>query len=268
MFDGNVSDNSGIQKRNWFATQAAPSEETAKKTRGSPIAASCDHVNCHAVTLLSKLTKMVVLCAADFMTRLQNIHYNISSQRKLKSNDRYIPKSNQIKLDLPENHKQVITKWQLKLKSLVIEAGDLDLVGKQKVAIISLVESVYDISEGILTYDDRKDIYTHQCLIDIIELYNNYIAVHLSASKEILLKDYRGKKNSKICLLRVSPAPRQQPLQLILLLLNLPPQKPLESLTGAFSMRETPHLRQLTTQPRPLSWDQLKVIRHSNPTPL
>ena len=41
--------------------------------------------------------------------------------------------------------------------------------------------------------------------------------------------------NSKICILRASPALRQQPLSLPLLLLNPPPQKPLESGPIAFS---------------------------------
>ena len=55
------------------------------------------------------------------------------------------------------------------------------------------MESVHDISEGFLTYDDGKDIDTHQCSIDIIELYSNHIALHLNASKERLLDDYKKK---------------------------------------------------------------------------
>ena len=43
---------------------------------------------------------MVVRCAADFMTRRQNLHYKIASQHKLKSDTEYIPKSAQIKLEL------------------------------------------------------------------------------------------------------------------------------------------------------------------------
>ena len=84
-------------------------------------------------------------------------------------------------------HSQVITECQLKIKSLVIEAGDLDLVEKYNLAIISFVESVHDISEVLLTYDDRKDINAPQCSIDIIELYSDHITVHLNASKERLL---------------------------------------------------------------------------------
>ena len=55
------------------------------------------------------------------------------------------------------------------------------------------MELVHNISEGFLTYDDRKDIDTHQCLVDVIKLYNNYIAVHLNASKERLLEEYQKK---------------------------------------------------------------------------
>ena len=53
------------------------------------------------------------------------------------------------------------------------------------------MESVHNISEGLLTYDDRKDINAHQCLIDIIGLYSDYITVYLNASKEILLEEYK-----------------------------------------------------------------------------
>ena len=135
MSDGNAPDNSGRQKRNRFATPAAPSEETARQTRGSPIAATHNHVNSHAVTLHDKPANIVVRCTADFMTRRQNLHYKIASQHKLKSDDECVPKSNRIKLelsiengtkegeafqDLSEKHSQVIAKCQLKLKSLVI----------------------------------------------------------------------------------------------------------------------------------------------------
>ena len=78
------------------------------------------------------------------MTRRQNLHYKISSQQKLKTKDEYVPKSAQIKLELAvekrtkeckyfqsltNKHSQVIAECQLKLKYLVIEAGDLNLVG-------------------------------------------------------------------------------------------------------------------------------------------
>ena len=59
------------------------------------------------------------------------------------------------------------------------------------------MESVHDISEGFLTYDDRKDIDAHKCLIDIIELYSNHIVVHLNASKERLLEEYKKKYELK-----------------------------------------------------------------------
>ena len=57
MSNGNVSDDSWRQKRTRFATLAAPSEATIKKTRGSPIAAAQDHVDSHAGTLHNKLAK-------------------------------------------------------------------------------------------------------------------------------------------------------------------------------------------------------------------
>ena len=100
MSDGNASDDSGRQKRTRFATPSAPSEVTIKKTRRSPIAAARDHVNSHAGKLHDKLSKIVVRCAADFMTRRQNLHYKIASQQKLKTDKEYIPKSTQIKLEL------------------------------------------------------------------------------------------------------------------------------------------------------------------------
>ena len=81
------------------------------------------------------------------MTRRQNLHDKIASQHKLKSDSEYIPKSAQIKLDLSvekgtkegkafqalqEKHLQVLTACQQKLKSVVIEAGDIDLVKKKE----------------------------------------------------------------------------------------------------------------------------------------
>ena len=71
-----------------------------KQTRGSPIAAACYHVNFNAVMLHDKLGKIIVRCAVDFMTWHQNIHYKISSQQKLKTDDEYVPNLAQIKLDL------------------------------------------------------------------------------------------------------------------------------------------------------------------------
>ena len=76
------------------------------------------------------------------MTRHQNVQYKIFSQHKLKTDNDYVPKSAQIKLDLAfekltierkafqalsKKHSQFIAECQLKLKYLVIEAGDLDL---------------------------------------------------------------------------------------------------------------------------------------------
>ena len=100
MSDRNASDDSRRQKRTRFATPEAPSEATVKQTRGSPIAAARDHVTSHAGTVHEKLEKIVFRCAADFMTRRQNLHYNIASQQKFKSYSEYIPKSTQIKLEL------------------------------------------------------------------------------------------------------------------------------------------------------------------------
>ena len=90
MSDRNASDDSGRQKRNRFATPAAPSEVTIKKTRGSPIATALDHSDSHAGTLHNKLAKIVVHCAADFMTRRQNLHYKIASQQNKKTDKEYI----------------------------------------------------------------------------------------------------------------------------------------------------------------------------------
>ena len=53
------------------------------------------------------------------------------------------------------------------------------------------MESIHNISEGFLTYDDRQYINAHQYLVDVIELYRDHIAVHLNASKERLLQEYQ-----------------------------------------------------------------------------
>ena len=53
------------------------------------------------------------------------------------------------------------------------------------------MESIHDISEGFLTYDDRQDITAHQCSVDLVELYSDHLAVHLTASKERLLEEYQ-----------------------------------------------------------------------------
>ena len=81
------------------------------------------------------------------MTQRQNLHYKIASQQKLKSDTEYIPKSAHIKLELSvekdtkegeafqglqDKHSKVLTECQLKLKSLVIEAGDMDLADKKE----------------------------------------------------------------------------------------------------------------------------------------
>ena len=57
--------------------------------------------------------------------------------------------------------------------------------------------SIHDISEGFLTYDDRQYITAHQCYVDVIELYSNHLAVHLNASKDILLKEYQKRYELK-----------------------------------------------------------------------
>ena len=46
-------------------------------------------------------------------------------------------------------------------------------------------------------YDDHQYINAHQCLVDIIKLYSDHIAVHLNASKEILLEEYQKKYELK-----------------------------------------------------------------------
>ena len=142
MSDGNASDNYGRKKRTRFAAPEEPSEVTLLQTRGSPFAAARDHVNFNAVTLHDKLEKIVVCCAADFMTRRQILYYNISSQQRLKTEDECVPKSTQIKLelavfkltkegkafqDLSEKHSQVIAECQFQLKSLFIEAWTLPI---------------------------------------------------------------------------------------------------------------------------------------------
>ena len=80
---------------------------------------------------------------------------------------------------------------QQKLKSLVIKAGDIDIVKKKKLAIVSFVKSIHDISEGFLTFDDRHDITAHQCSVDLIELYSDHLAVQIVASKERLINKYQ-----------------------------------------------------------------------------
>ena len=145
MSNGNASGDSGRQKRSRLATPEVPSEATVNLTRGSPIAMARYHVTSHAMMLHDKLEKIVVCCAANFVTRCQNLHYKNASQQKLKSDTEYTPKSTQIKLELSvekgtkegeafqalqEKHSQVLADCQLKLKSLVIESGDLDLVEK------------------------------------------------------------------------------------------------------------------------------------------
>ena len=109
---------------------------------------------------------------------------------------------------LKEKHSQVLADCQIKLKSLVIEAGNLDLVEKNNLTIVSFVELIHKISKGFLTYDDCQGINSHQCLVDVIELYSNHIAVHPNDSKERLLEEYQKNTNSKICLPRASPAPK------------------------------------------------------------
>ena len=56
------------------------------------------------------------------------------------------------------------------------------------------MESIHDISNKLLTYDDQQNINAHQCSIDIIEFYSDHIAVHLNASEERHLKEYQEKK--------------------------------------------------------------------------
>ena len=53
------------------------------------------------------------------------------------------------------------------------------------------MESIHDISEVFLTYDDHQDITAHQGSVDVIELYSNHLAVHLNASEKNLLEEYQ-----------------------------------------------------------------------------
>ena len=55
------------------------------------------------------------------------------------------------------------------------------------------MELVHNISEGFFTYYDKKYIDTHLCLIKVIELYINHIAVHINASMEKILEEYKKK---------------------------------------------------------------------------
>ena len=64
----------------------------------------------------------------------------------------------------------MLIECQLQLKSLVVEAGNLDLIEKKKLTVVFFVESIHDISKGFLTYDDRQDITAHQCSVDLVEL--------------------------------------------------------------------------------------------------
>ena len=90
------------------------------------------------MTLHDKLAIIVVRYAADFMTRLQNLHHKIASQHKLKSDAKYIPKSAQIKLELSvekgtkegeafqalqEKHSQVLADCQKKLSPSSLRQG-------------------------------------------------------------------------------------------------------------------------------------------------
>ena len=160
MSNGNASDNSGRKKSICFAALSAPFEEMSKHTRGSLIVADRDYVNFHAVILHDKLAKIVVRRAADVMKRRQNLHYKFSSQQILKTEYEYVPKSANIKLELAvekvtkegeafqfftEKHSQIIYKCQLKLMSLVIEAGDLDLFEEKKLSITYFKELVHNI---------------------------------------------------------------------------------------------------------------------------
>ena len=58
------------------------------------------------------------------------------------------------------------------------------------------MESIHDISKGFLAYDNRQNITAQQCSVDLFEMYNDHIDVHLNNSKENLLKEY--KKRYKI----------------------------------------------------------------------
>ena len=53
------------------------------------------------------------------------------------------------------------------------------------------MESIQDISIVFLTYDDRQDITAHQCAVELVELYRYHLRVHLNASQENLLEEYK-----------------------------------------------------------------------------
>ena len=53
------------------------------------------------------------------------------------------------------------------------------------------MESIHNISEGFLTYDDCQNITAHQCSVGIIDFYSDNLDVHLNALKERLLEEYQ-----------------------------------------------------------------------------
>ena len=91
----------------------------------------------------------------------------------------------------------MLVECQLKLKSLVIEAGDLDLIEKKKLTVVSFVKSIHNISKGFLTYNDRQDITAHQCSVDLVEMYSNHLDVHLNTLKDNLLEEYKKRYEIK-----------------------------------------------------------------------
>ena len=79
----------------------------------------------------------------DYITKSAEIKLNLSVQKGTKEGEALQA--------LQENHSQVPTDCQLQLKSLVIEAGDIYLVEKKNLAIVSFVDSINNTFKGFLT---------------------------------------------------------------------------------------------------------------------
>ena len=88
--------------------------------------------------------------------------------------------------------------------------------------------------------------------MEIIELYSYHIAVHLNASKERLLEENKKKYELEDMPTARVTRPQATPNSAVPPHAQPAPSETLESGTGNFSTRETPHLRQPTTPPWPL----------------
>ena len=134
MSNRKVSEHSGRQKMTWFAAPIAPSEVMVLHTRGSPISAAQDHVNFHSVMLCDKWSNCLSFAPQISWCGVK-IYISRSQVKKLKTDNDYVPKSAQIKLELDvekvtkegkalqslsEKHSQFTSECQFQLKSLVI----------------------------------------------------------------------------------------------------------------------------------------------------